>query len=321
LTVPKQEGSYRLRVTLVRRPEGFASRLAPWDKGSELAGRNIGFVVVDPQARLPRLTDDWETVSTIDATSSSWWQRVPQWTQVEKLPGFTTPRPLGNVKPLISPVGNSLVELPPTSPAEDLAWQAYLLPVRNVGEPHAVEIEVPRALRQHLTVSIIEPDAAGRVQTFGRDWGVFSDDRAGETADGDNEVAVHRIVFWPRSKSPAVVIANRSHQRGALYGKIRLQRRKTAVPPSDALHVPRASRLAAAYTRSSLPPIVSRSNCRLQVTTVRSSRSPPTAPRSRRSKGWAPRPGSTPDCSPPPAKIPFAKTFSKSCCASSIAKA
>jgi hypothetical protein len=247
LTVPKQEGSYRLRVTLVRRPEGFASRLAPWDKGSELAGRNVGFVVVDPTARLPRLTDDWETVSTIDATSSSWWQRVPQWTQVEKLPGFATPRPLGNVKPLISPVGNSLVELPATSPAEDLAWQAYLLPVRNVGEPHAVEIEVPRAMRQHLTVSIIEPDAAGRVQTFGRDWGVFSDDRAGETAGGDKEVAVHRIVFWPRSKSPAVVIANRSHQRGALYGKIRLQRRKTTDPSSEAPNAAHSSRLAAAY--------------------------------------------------------------------------
>ena len=247
LTVPKQEGSYRLRVTLVRRPEGFASRLAPWDKGSELAGRNIGFVVIDPQARLPRLTNDWETVSTIDATSSSWWQRVPQWTQVEKLPGFTTPRPLGNVKPLISPAGNSLVELPAASPAEDLAWQAYLLPVQNVGDPHAVEIEVPRALRQHLTVSIVEPDAAGRVQTFGRDWGVFSDDRSGETAAGDQAVDVHRIVFWPRSNSPAVLIANRSHQRGALYGKIRLQRRKTTAAPTEAHGRDRQSRLAAAY--------------------------------------------------------------------------
>ena len=246
LKVPLQEGSYRLRVTLVRRPEGFASRLAPWEKGAELAGRNVGFVVVDPQARLPRLTDEWETVSTIDATSSSWWQRVPQWTQVEKLPGFKTPRPLGNVKPLISPAGNSLVELPPTTSGEDLAWQAYLLPVRNVGEPHAIEIEVPQVLRQHLAVSIVEPDAAGRVQTFGRDWGVFSDDRAGETTSGDNGVAVHRIVFWPRSKSPAVVIANRSHDRGALYGKIRLQHRKTA-PPSETPEGASGSRLAAAY--------------------------------------------------------------------------
>ncbi|QDT73930.1 hypothetical protein [Lacipirellula limnantheis] len=247
LAVPQDEGSYRLRIALVRRPEGFASRLAPWDKGSELAGRNIGFVVVDPATRLPRLTSNWETVATIDATSSSWWQRVPQWTQMEKLPGFTTPRPLGNVKPLISAAGNGLVELPPTSPGEDLAWQAYLLPVRDVGEPHAVEVEVPRALRQHLAVSIVEPDAAGRVQTFGRDWGVFSDDRSVETAASPHGVEVHRLVFWPRTKSPAVIIANRSHERGALYGKIRLRRRETAPAPAEPPASTTQSRLAAAY--------------------------------------------------------------------------
>ncbi len=188
---------------------------------------------------LPRLTDEWETVSTIDATSSSWWQRAPHWTQVEKLPGFTTPRPLGNVKPLISPVGNSLVELPPTSPAEDLAWQAYLLPVRNVGEPHAVEIEVPpQHLRQHLTVSIIEPDAAGRVQTLRSRLGRLQRRSRRRNRRRRRRVDVHRIVFWPRSKSPAVVIANRSARAAALYGKIRLQRRKTADPPSEAPDAP-----------------------------------------------------------------------------------
>jgi hypothetical protein len=247
LAVPKAEGAYQLRLTLVRRPSGFARRLAPWETGSELARRNIGFVVVDPQARSRWLSDEWETVATIDAASSTWWQRMPPWTQVEKLPGFATPRPLGNVKPLISPIGNSLVELPATSPAEDLAWQAYLLPVRNVGEPHAVEIEVPRGLRQHLSVSIVEPDAAGRVQEFGRDLGVYSDDRLGEPRQGGAEIAPHRIVFWPRSKSPAVVIANRAHDQGALFGKIRLQRRQTKAPPAEAPAAARTGRLAAAY--------------------------------------------------------------------------
>jgi hypothetical protein len=247
LTVPKAEGAYRLRITLVERPAGFASRLAPWEKGSELAARNVGFVVVDPVAKLPRLTDEWETVAMIDATSSSWWQRLPHWTQVEKLPGFSTPRPLGNVKPLLSPLGQSLVELPPTSPSDDLAWQAYLLPVKSVGEPHAIEIEVPRTQQQHLAVSIIEPDAAGEVRTFGRDWGVFTADQTTQTVDAKTGVVTHRIVFWPRTKSPAVLIANRSHEHGALYGKIRLQRRTTKAAPNDPAAPAARQRLAAAY--------------------------------------------------------------------------
>jgi hypothetical protein len=243
LAVPRSEGSYRLRLALVTRPEGFAARLAPWDKSAELTSRNVAFVVVDPAARLPRLNDAWDVVSVIDATSSSWWQRLPQWTQVEKLPGFKTPRPLGNVKPLISPIGRSFVELPPTSPSDDLAWQAYLLPVRDVGQPHAVEIETPRAMRQHLAVSIVETDAAGRATTFGRDWGVADDGRA---STGNEGVDVHRIVFWPRTKSPTVVIANRSHLQSALYGKIKLLRRGESATAPEATVTARP-RIAAAY--------------------------------------------------------------------------
>lgn len=251
LQAPTAEGAYRLHLSLVKRSAGIAARLSPWDKGAELASRFVGFVVVDPQARLPRLVDRWDEVSTIDATSSSWWQRFPQWTQVEKLPGFTTPRPLGNVKPLISPLGHSFVELPPTSPADDHAWQAYLLPVRDVGQPHSVEIEVPRSMRQHLAISVIEPDAAGRVHAFGRDWGVSTEGAATETKteekhDGKS-VDVHRIVFWPRTKSPAVVIANRSHQHGALYGKIRLLRQETVLLSAEPHAAPAKPRIAAAY--------------------------------------------------------------------------
>lgn len=249
---PQEEGAYRLKIAVIRRPVGFASRLAPWDKGAELASREVAFVVISPQQRQPRLTDQWETVSTIDSSSSSWWQRIPQWTQFDKLPAFTTPRPLGNVKPLVAATFQAgFVELPATSPGEDVAWQAYLLPVKAASEPHAVEIEVPRSLRQHLAVSIVEPDAAGRVQTFGRDLGVYGDERLGADEAGATAVDVHRIVFWPRTKSPALVIANRSHDRGALYGKIRLLRRQTAVPPAEVAPARPNTRLVAAYV--SLP--------------------------------------------------------------------
>jgi hypothetical protein len=251
LNVPAEEGAYRLML-VAQHPEGLAGRLSPWKRADVLAERDVSLVVVDPERRLPQLTDQWEVVSTIDPANSSWWQRLPQWTQVDKLPAFSTPRPLGNVKSggvANSPLG--LVELPaPPAPNDEPAWQAYLLPVRRVGQPHAVEIEIPRGHRQHLAVSIVEPDAAGRVLSFGRDCGVYSSQESfGDDAPG---AEVHRVAFWPRTRSPALLVANQSPSRPAQYGKIRLLRRTVAEPTlrDEGAHANtpnERSRLVAAY--------------------------------------------------------------------------
>jgi hypothetical protein len=251
---PRAEGAYRITF-VAQRKAGLASRLVPWERNNVLATRDVEFVVVDPEARLPQLTDSWETVATIDPANSSWWQRAPQWTQFDKLPGFSAPRPLGSIRP--TPVAGSplgLVELPAMEPiaasadstaSAEPAWQAYLLAVRRVGEPHAVEIEIPRDVSQHLGVSIIEPDAAGRVMSFGRDCGVYSEP---STIDPANPtVEIHRVVFWPRTKSPGLLLTNRSTARPVQYGKIRLLRRVTAPAADVADDGFGGQRLVAAY--------------------------------------------------------------------------
>jgi hypothetical protein len=253
LSVPTSEGAYRLKLTAHFR-DGIAGRLMPWEKPTAIAARDVEFVVVDPKRRLPRLTNDWEAVATIEPAKSDWWQRLPQWTSIDKLPAFSTPRPLGNVKPL--PVAGSplsQVELPLSSSlADEPSWQAYLLPVRRVGEPHAVEIEIPRGLRQHAAVSIIEPDAAGRVLSFSRDAGFYCDGRVSPGVAASAAVETHRIVFWPRTRSPVLLLANRSSKNAVQYGKIRLLRRSVLEPANlDESSIDSAEvspqRLAAAY--------------------------------------------------------------------------
>jgi hypothetical protein len=253
---PNLEGAYRISLA-AQRKTGLAGRLVPWEKNNVVASREVEFVVVDPESRLPRLTDAWETVATIDPTNSSWWQRAPQWTQLNKLPGFSTPRPLGNARPTpvpSSPLG--LVQLPAEGPDSDSgakptaaepAWQAYVLSVHRVGEPHAVEIEIPRGRRQHLGVSIVEPDAAGRVMSFGRDSGVYNDHLTSEVAESG--VEVHRVVFWPRTKSPALLVTNRSASRAVHYGKIRLLHRVSEPAVADVSNIAggEKERLVAAY--------------------------------------------------------------------------
>jgi hypothetical protein len=254
LQAPGAEGAYRISI-VAQRKTGLAGRLVPWEKNRPLAARDVEFVVVDPDARLPRLADAWETVSTIDPANSSWWQRVPQWTQFDKLPGFSTPRPLGSLRPLkVADSPLSLVELPaskaneaatdPTSP-EPGAWQAYLLAVRHVGEPHAVEIEVPKGVGQHMGVSLVEPDAAGRVTSCRRDCGVYRESSTIESANPG--VEVHRVLFWPRTKSPALLLTNRSNSQAIRYGKIRLLRRTATPAPVESFAAIGNERLVVAY--------------------------------------------------------------------------
>ena len=114
------------------------------------------------------------------------------------------PGPFGNVKPAAGCRDAGRNGRVPGGRADQPAWQAYLLPTRDVGQPHAVEIELPAdSARQQLAISIIEPDAAGRVHSFGRDRGVYSDGMTPTNAEG---LGVGRHAWClARTESPLVV--------------------------------------------------------------------------------------------------------------------
>jgi hypothetical protein len=245
LNAPLSEGVYRLRLSAGHRQAGLAKRLTPWETPTVVASREIEFVVVDSEKSLPRLTQETTLVETLDPVSSSWWQRIPQWTQVDKLPAFATPRPLGNIKP--QPVSGSkygMVELPAAVDGEP-AWQAYVLPIRAPDEPYAVEVELPQDRQQQIALSVIEPDAAGRVTMFGRDSSAVVVDRVGGTSTATGAV-VHRIDFWPKSRSPVLLVANQSGNKAAQFGKIRLLRRSVAAAEPNGKPT-QPQRLVAAY--------------------------------------------------------------------------
>jgi hypothetical protein len=250
LPAPDEEGAYKIHL-VVRRPPGLTDKLVPWEHAAPLASRDVEFVVIDPAMRVARLADKWDTVDTIDHANPRWLQRIPEWTQVDRLPGMSAPRPFGNVKPAVGgDVPAGFVELPLARIGNEPAWQAYQLSIADVDRPHAVEIELPPNARQHLGVSVIEPDAAGRVQTFGRDGSVYGDDRFSLTPE-ENSSDKHRMVFWPRTANPVLLLTNRSPSRSARYGKIRILRRQTEPAIAEAEDAQASekgpSRLVAAY--------------------------------------------------------------------------
>ena len=105
------------------------------------------------------------------------------------------------------------------SKPEEAGWDAYPLSIANPGQPHVLEVEYPSDVPQSLGISLLEPNAAGMVMPVGLDSGVYVSD---EDADRPAELLRHRIVFWPRGKTPLVLITNRRQNSRAVYGKIRV---------------------------------------------------------------------------------------------------
>lgn len=221
LRLPETEGVYDVVFEVQQR--NIQARL---NLAAPVERRRLQFVVLSPQpagrqhhgeAPQPSLLVE------IDPASPGWWDRTKAMTA--SIPGFSR-GPAGNCKPTVRKTSTgSYTELPPSNNIEpssvhrDLAWQAYPLPIAQPGRPHILEIEYPSDVAQSLGVSLVEPNAAGAVTPIGVDSGVFLD-------DGDIEPVgrklTRRIVIWPQTAQPLVVVMNRRRNVPAVFGKLRL---------------------------------------------------------------------------------------------------
>ncbi|MGQ9575254.1 MAG: family 10 glycosylhydrolase [Thermoguttaceae bacterium] len=138
-----------------------------------------------------------------------------------------------------------VVRLAPNRQAGEPSWEAYALSISRPGEPHVLEVEYPSDVPQTLGISIIEPNAAGAVLPIGLDSGI---DRAEEIGVPDSlpQWLRHRLVFWPRTKSPILLMTNRRETAPAAYGKIRVLAGWVQLPRAFA-PTPKPERLLAAY--------------------------------------------------------------------------
>ena len=137
---------------------------------------------------------------------------------------------------------------PYSPPQSEPAWQAYALPVRNPRVRHAVEIQLPAGRKQDLLVCIAEPDAAGRALHFTRHAGAYCN---GNAPNDQAEPASRRLVFWPQTRSPVLLLANRSSEDVAYYGAIKLLSEGISSDEAGTSAVPGpSSRLLAAYLSS-----------------------------------------------------------------------
>lgn len=242
--MPRTEGVYDIRL-LVTRPSGFRERFLPGGAGAPLVERTFQVVVLD-RSPTPVATDaEWRSVMEIDPTNQAWSTRLPDWTQIRRLPGIPK-RPIGSVRTTaVTTDLGVFVELPSTPANTEPHWQAYPLALESTGTPHLLEIEYPNDREQHLAISIVEPDASGRFVTIGRESGVYVEG-LGATERVDKQK--HRLVFWPRTNAPLVLVMNQHPAAAGRFGKIRIfKRTSTSIATEPWPLAQPAGRLVAAY--------------------------------------------------------------------------
>ena len=146
-----------------------------------------------------------------------------------------------------------LAELKPNADSPDVSWEAYWLPIDQPGRPHVLEVDYPSDVPQTLGLSIIEPDAAGAMAPLSADAGVDNAADAIGSAGSPPCWLHHRLIFWPRTSAPLLLVTNGRDRQPAVYGKIRVLSDGERLPRAISGHAA-AGRLLAAYLDRPLVP-------------------------------------------------------------------
>ncbi len=238
--LPDEEGSYDLFVELS--PKWFA---APLVRTKMLAERQVQLVVVQSE-QTESAAKDWAVTGEFDPAHPNLWDRMMRLPTMKIVPGLK-PGPLGSEQ-----TGTREGLGITWSTLSGGAWQAYPLPVSEVGLPHLLEIEFPNDVSQSLGISILEPNAAGLIAPLGLDSGIEVTGLTG----GTPKTQTHKLVFWPRTKSPLMLLTNRRDSSTAVFGKVRVlagPTRLTELPTSET-GTNADQRLVAAYFHKPLFP-------------------------------------------------------------------
>jgi hypothetical protein len=221
--VPPNDGVYDVVI------EAFEPPALRWTKPKLIAERHLQFVVVkdSPPAPLSDANGAWTPVMEIDPANPRWYERF---VASSFLPNLGQGN-FGNVplQPWQQALGTA-VQLPPNGTGGEIHWQAYPLTINRPATPHILEIDYPSDLPQTLGISVVEPNAAGAVLPIGLDSGV---NVVEESLPSTAKWSRHRIIFWPRTKNPIVLLTNRRDDAPAVFGKIRV-----LAGPSKLPHAP-----------------------------------------------------------------------------------
>ncbi len=221
--LPEKEGVYDVII------EALEPASLRWNKPKLIAERHVQVIVVDdqPPPSPPETNVAWTRVMEIDPASTSWYDRVKSWSI---LPGVVQgPFGIGDLQIWQHPSLGAVVQISASTAGAEPHWEAYPLSINRPAAPHILEVEYPSDVPQTLGISILEPNAAGAMTSIGLDSGIYTIE---EASPASPKMLRHRIIFWPRTKTPLVLLSNRRDGSRAVFSKIRVLAGPTKLPRS-----------------------------------------------------------------------------------------
>ena len=245
--MPDRDGVFDLTIHVSRR------RLpTPFAPTKTIAQRSVQVAVVASSAGHSPASSPWNSLGEIipqatevaslnEAGKSRLWNpltKVPHWWWVPGASGGEAKRPLGNGQSsMATDWGEGFVQLEPGG------WQAYPLPTATLLRPHLLEFEYPADLPQGLNFRVIEPGSSGVVSPFGPASGL---DLTHATSQASGGTERHRMVFWPKTETPLLLVTNSRPDAPAVFGRIRILTGPPRLPASRTA-TRHEGRLLAAY--------------------------------------------------------------------------
>ena len=140
----------------------------------------------------------------------------------------------GHVVPYQSTKYSTLgfVEMIPSGDEKQPAWEAYAIPINEPGKPHYLEVDYLSGIPQTLGISIVEPTISGGLFPATIDSGIYVA-RELVTDNLDGQTMQHRILFWPKTKTPIILMTNQNVEQSAVYGGMRIYRAPDVFPQSQ----------------------------------------------------------------------------------------
>jgi len=204
--IPEEEGVYDLDFTLTQQ------RLASLVFASKPTHqRRLQFVVIDSSIETATEPEPLRQVASFDPSRPDWWSRLSKLSSYYPWQSATASELHNGKTSTFTHQERQWQQLAPGG------WHAYPLPIEAIGQPLVVEVEYPGDVLQSLGISIIEPDASGAVTPVGIDSGL----EVSQILETEEKQAnVHRLVFWPRTSTPMLLLSSRGNEQPATFGRI-----------------------------------------------------------------------------------------------------
>ncbi len=208
--MPEEEGVYRVELSLEEtRSNSNLFRITRHQRA-----REIQFVVLERERSAAERDTEWKQLLAFDPSRPRWWEPLAQLPSWSRLPiAARTAIGRGSAQPW--QLSDGLVSR--LLPGE---WQAYPLPISKPGRPHLVEVDIPTAQSQSLSIYIHEPELPGSPVTT---MGTVVNGEPDEWITATSHRTTTQVLFWPRTKYPYLVLKNDDGDRAALFEQIRVQ--------------------------------------------------------------------------------------------------